>query len=507
MKAVFIALSFALISSPLAGGAASPLDPSFGRGGKVLTDFSGDTEDAGLDVAAQTDGKIVVVGLTGTDSTSNAHPTFALARYQLDGGLDPRFGGDGKVRTDFTPTTDEVAYATAIQPDGKILAAGAVWDGVSFRGFALARYNGDGTLDTGFDGDGTVVTDFGSGSAGAFAIALQRDGKIVLAGFASSGPDPSGIALVRYTSSGSLDRSFDGDGKLITPVSLGSSSLALDVVVQPDGLIVVGGRSLLTRGQSGAALVRYLSDGRLDGSFDGDGKVEWTTDAGASINAIALQQDGRIVTVGEPDGSLTRFKANGSLDTSFSGDGTSYAPLVEDIWLQDAAVQPDGKIVASGSVLLTDPARFDFAVARWTASGGPDRAFGRGGALTVDFGGDDGAMALALLPKGKIVVAGEMVVLRGSRDGRDIRDIALARILGIQVPPRLCVVPNVKGRTLAQARRLLVSKRCALGRVAPSHSQTVRKGRVISQMPSVGRRLTRGAKVHVKVSRGRRPPR
>jgi uncharacterized delta-60 repeat protein len=523
-RGLVICLLAALAAGVLAAalfGAAGDLDPTFDGDGTVVTDFSGDSVDYGYDVAAQGDGKIVVVGWTGTatgDVVSS--PSFAVARYDLNGALDASFDGDGKVSTHFTANSGEFAFALAIQPDGKILAAGDVTYDATNRNFALVRYNSDGTLDASFDGDGKVVTDFASGIEGAEAIALQPDGKIVLAGLTSPGPDPPDIALVRYNADGSLDSSFDGDGKLITPISAGSSDWAKDVAVQPDGRIVAGGATR-TGGTSSPVLVRYMPDGSLDSSFDGDGKAVVAT-PNTIITALALQPDGKIVTTGFSALNVRRFDPDGSVDTSFDGDGISPSPF-SDGGAGDVAVQPDGKIVAAGVALESGNA--DLALARFASNGALDGEFGLEGGSAVEFGSADWAEALALLPDGRIVAA-----------GTSGRDIAVARLMGagsrppppppppppplppppspppVLPPPPVgaqlrCVVPNVKGKTLAKARRLLASKRCALGRVTRRYSRTVRRGRVISQRPSVGRRLPRGTRVHVKVSRGRRPPR
>src|SRR5438105_3806779 len=131
------------------------------------------------------------------------------------GALDPAFGGDGKVTTPIGLSHD---YATSmtIQADGKIRAAGYAWNG-AYDDFAIARYNTDGSLDTSFDGDGILTTNIGSANDNATSVAIQADGKIVLAGYAGNGTDDD-FALARYNADGSLDTSFDGDGELTTTI-------------------------------------------------------------------------------------------------------------------------------------------------------------------------------------------------------------------------------------------------------------------------------------------------
>ena len=159
---------------------AGDLDTSFGVGGKVITDFVGE-ENANA-VALQPDGKIVVAGRAGDPSIGSGN--FALARYHPNGSLDTTFGGDGRVITDFV--SHSAAFAVALQPDGKIVAAGYAFDPSETptglrHGFALARYQPDGTLDTTFGEDGRVITDVRN-AAVIYAVALQPDGKIVVAG-------------------------------------------------------------------------------------------------------------------------------------------------------------------------------------------------------------------------------------------------------------------------------------------------------------------------------------
>jgi uncharacterized delta-60 repeat protein len=209
------------------------------------------------------------------------------------GELDPSFGGDGKVVTDFGPGAD-LAQGLAIQADGKIVAAGETFRGNDDFDFARAHYNPDGSLDPTFDGDGKVVTDFGGFDA-AHAVAIQSDGKIVAAG--DAGTVDADFALARYNPDGSLDPSFDGNGKAVTAFGA-DDDIAESVAIQADGKIVAAGES----GGSGAmdfALARYNPDGSLDTpAFGGDGKV--VTDFGAddAANGVAIQADGKIVSAG-----------------------------------------------------------------------------------------------------------------------------------------------------------------------------------------------------------------
>ena len=246
-------------------------------------------------MAIQANGKIVAVGGGGPGGD------FALARYNPGGSLDPSFSGDGMQTTDFGGS--DLATGVALQGDGRIVVVGR--GGPLPRGFALARYNPNGSLDTSFSGDGKQRTGFGGSDDGARAVALQANGKIVTVGRGGPGGD---FALARYNPNGTLDTSFSGDGKQRT----GFGTQATGVALQADGRIVAVG------GGGDFELARYNPGGRLDPRFSGDGRQ--TTDFGAAdfATGMALQGDGKIVAAGRsgpsPEGgdfALARYNPNG----------------------------------------------------------------------------------------------------------------------------------------------------------------------------------------------------
>jgi len=192
-----------------------------------------------------------VVGFT----DAGANPgNFALARYTPDGALDPTFEGDGKVVTDFG--VGELGFGVAIQPDGRIVAVGVGGAGDNPPNPALARYKADGSLDTTLEGGGKLVTDFGAFDE-AFSVAIQADGKIVATGFTyAGGAAPPSFAMMRYDSDGSLDPSFDGDGRVITDFGAFDESFA--IAIQPDGKIVSAGFSTAGDNPFNFALARFL---------------------------------------------------------------------------------------------------------------------------------------------------------------------------------------------------------------------------------------------------------
>jgi uncharacterized delta-60 repeat protein len=300
----------------------------------VTTDF-GSTDQA-FAVALQGDGKIVTAGRRGSD--------VIVARYNADGSQDTLFASNGRVVTNFGAT--ELALALVIQPDGKIVVAGRTNKPAPNGNFdfALARYEVGGAIDNTFGTLGLVTTDFGGSVDRAFAMALQPDGKLVVAG-----DSDANFALARYNSNGSLDASFGSAGKVIT--SFGGIDQASAVILQPDGKILVAGQTD-TGISIDFALARYMPDGSLDGAFGTGGRVT-TNFIGASDDlaaAVVLQSDGKIVVGGTSDDNfaLARYTSGGLLDSTFGGAGTVTTNLGGEDVLHALALQPDGAIVAVG---------------------------------------------------------------------------------------------------------------------------------------------------------------
>jgi uncharacterized delta-60 repeat protein len=458
-------------------GSPGDLDPTFDGDGKVVTDFGG--WESAMGVAVQADGKIVAAGGT-YDSVANTSD-FALARYNADGSLDSAFGSGGKVRTEIVPNGFAWAYAVAIQRDGKIVVAGSA--AAADDDVALARYNPDGSLDSTFGLDGKVVTNLGQ-SDYAYGLAIQPDGKLVVVGQTAALMADRDFALARYNPDGSLDATFGGAGFVITP----SLDSAESVVIQPDGKIVAAGFADDTAGSVSLGLARYNPDGSLDASFDGDGTVETRDLWGAA--SVALQTDGKIVATA--GGMIARYTASGSLDPGFGSNGTSTAGG----WATVVLVQADRKLIVAGITgSLEDN---DFFVARLLQDGSPDIAFGQNGQVQTDLGANsyDSVLAATLQADNRIVVAGST---RPNRDS-PLRDFAVVRYLS--EPP--CRVPNVRGKKLAVARSAISKAHCSLGKVKRKKSKRVKRNRVIAQSPKAGTQLPNLGKVNLVLSRGRR---
>jgi uncharacterized delta-60 repeat protein len=298
------------------------VDTAFGSEGRAFANFGG--ADVAFALTIQPDGKIVAVGRTNLPPSTEAGD-FAVARFNPDGGLDASFDGDGRVRTDFGVAED--ALDVVLQSDGKIVVVGA--PGIYGSPWAVARYNVDGSLDSSFDGDGKVTTDFGGGAQGAWGVAMQPDGKIVVAGWKGEqgGPVRRGIALARYLPDGSMDRTFSGDGRAVA--SLANSDTGRDVVLQANGKIVVAGQ---TGGDPDFMLMRFLPDGRLDPSFADVGYLQTDFGGHDAAWAVALDRQAHIIGAGESRAETT----GGDITVASVPVGTCVVPRLSRATLAEA---------------------------------------------------------------------------------------------------------------------------------------------------------------------------
>ena len=393
-----------LVVGSLAAAFPGAPDATFGSGfGTVITPIGSGT-DVAYSLALQPDGMIVVAGAcsNGTDYD------FCLARYLANGALDTNFNGTGKVITAIGNGNDG-AYSIALRPDGRIVVAGSCLNGTTYD-FCLARYLASGALDLSFNGTGKVMTAIGSGNDAAYSVALQPDGKIVVAGRCSNGTNTD-FCLARYLASGALDLSFNSTGTVITMIGSGGD-VARGVALQPDGKIVVAGYCVSGTNYD-FCLARYLASGTLDLSFNGSGTVMTAIGVGDDYAiSLALQPDGKIIVAGvcsngaNSDFCLARYLANGTFDTSFNSTGKVITPIgSSDDYGYSVALQPDGKIVVAG--YCSNGANLDFCLARYLANGTLDTSFGSTGKVITAIGSStDVANSAALQPDGKIVVAG-----------------------------------------------------------------------------------------------------
>ncbi|MEP6601811.1 MAG: delta-60 repeat domain-containing protein [Nitrospirota bacterium] len=415
------------------------LDRTFGVGGKVQTDFDGNS-DYGRGLALQPDGKLVVVGFSGVYPGFNS----AVARHNSDGSLDTTFGNGGIVISHFS-TTDSLD-AVAIQSDGKIVVVGSAQatSGNNGTNVLVARYNSNGTLDTTFGTNGAVITKLRSNippswyfSASAQDVAVLADGKILVAGQTTSVAFGR-MALLRYNSNGTLDQTYGDAGKVITEFPVGPNGVnggvgANALALQADGKAVLAG-SYVDNSFSEFALARINPDGSPDTTFGTDGRVTTSIGSGDGVALeVLMQPDGKIVAGGyfqagikNRDFALARYNTDGTLDTSFGRGGIITNDLTNgsDDEIISMVLQADNRIIAAGET--GQYPSFDFGLARYTTTGRLDNTFGQKGKVSTDFGKGsfDIAYGVVIGPDGKIVVAGET----NAGSSGDF-DFALARYL------------------------------------------------------------------------------
>src|SRR5688572_2230631 len=277
------------VTRALLADAGDP-DPTFGTGGKVITDFGG--EEAASDIALDSRGRIVVAGRTGPFFSRDV----LVVRHDARGGLDGSFGSGGRVVTDLG--NDESASDVAVQGDGKILVLGETTrfsDENEFLGsdLFLIRYLAGGASDGGF-GDGGIVTaaDFRS----AAGVAVLRNGKIIVGGSIRTG-EGSDFALLRYESDGSPDESFGDEGVAI--LDLGANDQLVSLAIQRNGKIVIAG-DFAAPSEEGTDFVvaRFDAGGALDASFGDGGLVTTGFNEFEDTAAVAIARNGKIVVAG-----------------------------------------------------------------------------------------------------------------------------------------------------------------------------------------------------------------
>lgn len=391
--------AWAWLSAPAAIAAPGDLDPSFGSGGKSVVDLGGTEEVSGL--LLQPDGKVIVTGSTNALGTDRN--LFAARLLVPQGSLDPSYGGGtGWSRVDLGG--DDRGGEAALQPDGRIVLAGAI-DSIE-DDYGVARLlNPEGTFDGSF-GVGGRRNGLLSGSDGASGMTLQPDGKIVFAGFYSSGPSGENWLIGRLQSPSALPDGSFGSGGYVTHDLGGSADEAYDVLVQPDGkVLIAGARRDQGAGFDFGAVLRLNPGGTPDTGFGNSSEVR---SLGQAIVALALQPDGKILAAGLDGGQMVvyRLLPNGGIDDTFGGgDGRSGAGGFRTA--NELLVQPDGKIIVVGSAAF--PNGEAFGIARLQPNGILDTTFGNGGKVTIDFGPPNvyqPATGVVQQPDGKIIVAG-----------------------------------------------------------------------------------------------------
>jgi uncharacterized delta-60 repeat protein len=320
------------------------LDNTFGIGGKLTTTIVPNYW--GTPMAVQGDDKIIIAGLLGND--------ILVGRYTANGKLDNTFGTSGFASGKLDINYTHVARAIVLQVDGKIIVTSSGYNNFSGRKFEMVRFGADGTLDNAFGNMSKVVTNFGSYTDVVTSMVIQQDGKIILAGYVDNGANGNDFAIARYNANGTLDTKFGVGGKVLTDF-YDNEDIAICISLQTNGKLVLAGYAQISSVKV-LALARYSTNGFLDSSFGINGKVVNDT---ANIKfetarAILIQKDGKIVISGGTKGAkdwdflLARFHIDGTVDNSFGTAGRVVFDIGEDDLANAIAIQNDNKIIIAG---------------------------------------------------------------------------------------------------------------------------------------------------------------
>jgi uncharacterized delta-60 repeat protein len=473
---LYAALCVALLAPGTAAGAPGDLDVSFNPSGSPAgTLIEGRlSQYIGGGVRIQADGKIVSLGSFQFSASGNSL-RFGLHRHLIDGALDTTFGSAGVTDTALTPFNVDRAKDLAIQPNGKIVAAGHCQ--VNLPGppqptasddFCLARYDSNGQLDASFGTNGIVITAIGPKDDRLSAIALQPDGKIIAAGYCASNADNAlsvdQACVVRYLIDGSLDTSFGLSGKAVQ--SLSSAEIINAVALQENGKILIAGQCLNASTLVGC-VARFNSNGTLDTTFSGNG-IRFISFPQVTLLAqfVAVQPDGKIMVggrctaAGVGDFCLARLNPNGTLAPTLSGNGRLVAPIgAGQDYARAMAIQSDGRVLVSGYCDYNS--HFTFCTARFLDNGELDLDFGVNGVVFTELltaaSTNNTAQAMALQQDGRFVVSG--VCSDPTNPTLPTVRLCLARYLPGNNAAKNCSLDvDGDGRILATTDMLIISR-------------------------------------------------
>jgi uncharacterized delta-60 repeat protein len=400
------------LSGPAFADPAGSPDKTFNKTG-IVKDSLPQLHETVKDVAVQSDGRIIVVG---TSSSGNGSDAF-LARYTSDGKLDSSFNGKGYVVKDY----DFIDYLTTVklQRNGKIVAAGSLYGSEDPQArLIVCRYNSNGTLDTSFNGKGYIIFSEHTEDT-AFGVEIDASGRIITAGSAIIN-DQFHILICRFSSNGTLDTSFAGNGYYVSETTNDS---AYALALQHDGKIIAAGAAYSDKEKSWVlALFAFLQNGKPDTSFNKSGRLLIPT-AESSFYSLAVQPNGNIIGGGyatfvdeenyiyQLDPIIFQINKNGVLDSNFNVKWAINLSFINmeynNMVVTDVAVAPDGKIVFCGYQYGLDESSYDIFVCRYTSDGNLDYSFGQGGYILCDFGNTFEIDAhVAVTANGSIIVAG-----------------------------------------------------------------------------------------------------
>ncbi|PVW15257.1 T9SS type A sorting domain-containing protein [Marixanthomonas spongiae] len=400
-----------LLVSYSATYAQGTLDPTFGDNGIVTTVVNGTYNEAAA-TTVQPDGKILVAGHAGEPATYKA----TVARYNTDGSLDTTFGEDGTI---IIPIGNDKSFATDIelQIDGKIVVGARTWDNVT-GDFAVVRLNADGSFDDTFGTNGISVAD--NGTEAAETLVIQNDGTILLGGYSDDE-----FAIAKFNTDGSLDTTFGTNGFAIT--GFGSSlGFIKEIAVQNDGKIVAGGFLLNNNNLYQMAAARFNADGTTDSSFGTNGEVFFNIDVENDfVDGMVIQDDGKIILGGHTyidsnplryDIAAVRLNTDGTFDSTYGDNGVVTVRLVNgENYTKSMILQDDGKAILFGSTVLQS--EYDIALVRLNTDGSLDTSFDTDGMVSTDIDGrQDYGTDVVLQPDGKIIASGYSYTGSGSSE-------------------------------------------------------------------------------------------
>jgi uncharacterized delta-60 repeat protein len=442
----FIITVLMALCGSVTGQTTGALDLTFNSTGKVI--YNRDNMDLYQDVKVQEDGKIVAVGTSYTPSWS---AVIEVTRYLPSGAFDPSFGIGGHYN--YSTGIETGANKCIIKDDGKILICGYTTDYATYS-LLILQLNANGTPDPTFGANGVVKTQTNSGEKNAFAMAIQDDGKILLAGYAVNNDYRNAPIVLRFSAAGVLDASFGTNGVATVPVTESDNDFSA-IAVQSDGKIVAAGH--ISNGLSWFSLLvaRFNSNGNLDAGYGTGGVINLNLgNVDDEFYDVQLTANDEAIltgfTVSQSDLKyhllLMKFDNGGYPSISFGLDGYTIWGDVPYTFGDAMVLQPDGKILVAGSTGDLAPNNNDWALWRFNADGNIDASFGTNGVVTTEFFGNaDEALGIAL-HEDKIVVAGK------TRNADNKLDFAVARYLndvnvGVTVPesallPNFTVAPN-----------------------------------------------------------------
>lgn len=396
-----ILFTFLLFTNVLYAQLAGDYDYSFGNLGMVETDIN-QTRDKEYAMLIQPDGKILVAGLW--SPTTMLNEQIGLVRYNTNGTLDSSFGTFGKTiitNAEMGNYNGIELHDLKLQSDGKIVIAGGIINYIDYSwNFLLARFNNNGTFDSTFNHDGIDTTSFGGFGDIAYSLAIQSNGKIIVAGTAGTYPGISSV-MIRYNTDAGIDSSFGNNGVVNAGPGFGEF-----VGIQADGKIL-----LYTMGTAYQNIIqRYDSLGVIDLTFNSPPSPFFRDTLGSYVYSMDLQSDGKILLGGGAGGSfqsdfaLTRLNSNGSPDSTFGADGLVVTGIPGVQYVYSTATQTDGKIVATGYTTDSATSNYVYTVFRYQANGTPDSSFHFDGLRQDNAGGI--FKNIELQNDGKIVAAG-----------------------------------------------------------------------------------------------------